>query len=242
MNPIIQILDVRKRFGRNAAVLNGVTFDVRPGQSVALWGSNGAGKTTLIRCLLGLIDFAGDIRVAGLDVRRDGKAARRLLGYVPQELALYDDFRLTEAAHFMARLKGADPAACAPILADLGLAGHERKRVRELSGGMKQRLALGIALLNDPPVLVLDEPTSNLDTAGRASLMELLLGLKAAGKTVLFISHRPEEVSGLADRVLTLEHGNLLTDAAPSRAPVPSPSGPCSEIHNPNVFPTLEFA
>jgi ABC-type multidrug transport system ATPase subunit len=211
---MIDIFDVRKSFGRTR-VLDGVSFSVQPGQSVALWGSNGAGKTTLIRCLLGLADFDGAIRVANLDVRKDGKSARRMIGYVPQELALYDDFRVVEAARFMARLKGADGAACDPLLADLGLAGHERKRVRELSGGLKQRLALAIALLNDPPVLILDEPTSNLDTEARAALMELLLGLKRAGKTILFISHRPEEVHGLADRVLTLEHGRVLSDTAP---------------------------
>jgi ABC-type multidrug transport system ATPase subunit len=213
MSVMIQIADVRKRFGR-ARVLDGVDFDVLAGQSVALWGSNGAGKTTLIRCLLGLIDFDGRIRVAGLDVRRDGKRVRRLLGYVPQELAFYDDFRVIEAARYLARLRDADVSACEPALADLGLLAHARKRVRELSGGMKQRLALSVALLNDPPLLVLDEPTSNLDSAGRQSLMELLLQLKAAGKTILFISHRPEEVRGLADRVLTLEAGRVLTDVA----------------------------
>jgi ABC-type multidrug transport system ATPase subunit len=213
MSVMIQIAGVRKRFGR-ARVLDGVDFDVLAGQSVALWGSNGAGKTTLIRCLLGLIDFEGDIRVAGLDVRRDGKRVRRLLGYVPQELAFYDDFRVIEAARFLARLRGADVAACEAGLADVGLHAHARKRVRELSGGMTQLLALCVALLNVPRLLVLDEPTSNLDSAGRRSLMELLLQLKAAGKTILFISHRPEEVRGLADRVLTLEAGRVLTDVA----------------------------
>jgi ABC-type multidrug transport system ATPase subunit len=211
MSVMIQIDGVRKRFGR-ARVLDGVSFDVLTGQSVALWGSNGAGKTTLIRCVLGLIDFEGGVRVAGLDVRREGKRVRRLLGYVPQELAFYDDFRVIEAARFLARLRGADVGACEAGLASLGLAEHARKRVRELSGGMKQRLALSVALLNDPPVLVLDEPTSNLDSAGRRSLMELLLRVKGMGKTILFISHRPEEVRGLADRVLTLESGRVLTD------------------------------
>jgi ABC-2 type transport system ATP-binding protein/nitrous oxidase accessory protein len=213
MSAHIDILDVRKSFGRTR-VLDGVSFRIEPGQSVALWGSNGAGKTTLIRCALGLIDFDGAIRVAGLDVRRDGKRVRRLLGYVPQELAFYDDFRVIEAARFLARIKGAEDRACQQRLEELGLAAHARKRVRELSGGMKQRLALSIALLNDPPVLVLDEPTSNLDSAARRSLMSLLLDLKHAGKTILFISHRPEEVRGLADRVLTLEYGKVVADAA----------------------------
>jgi ABC-type multidrug transport system ATPase subunit len=93
---------------------------------------------------------------------------------------------------------------------------------------MKQRLALSVALLNNPPLLVLDEPTSNLDSAGRESLMQLLLELKAAGKSILFISHRPEEVAGLADRVLTLEGGRVLTDIATRRshvATVPTSTG-----------------
>src|SRR3954471_7104312 len=154
MIPVLEIHDVRKRFGKTS-ILKGVSFAVRPGQSVALWGSNGAGKTTLIRCLLGLADFDGAIRVANLDVRKDGKSARRMIGYVPQELALYDDFRVVEAARFMARLKGAAPGAVKARLGEVGLlGGHERKRVRELSGGMKQKLALAIALLNDPPILI----------------------------------------------------------------------------------------
>ena len=208
---MIEIVDVHKRYGRSP-ILAGVSFDVLSGKSVALWGSNGAGKTTLIRCMLGLVDFKGVIRVAGLDVRREGKRVRRLLGYVPQELAFYDDFRVIEACRYMAKLRGAEVARCEEGLENLGLLSHARKRVRELSGGMKQRLALSVALLNDPPLLVLDEPTSNLDTAGRESLMRLLLDLKAVGKSILFISHRPEEVAGLADRVLTLERGRVLTD------------------------------
>ena len=217
---MIQIADVHKRYGR-APILAGVSFDVLSGQSVALWGSNGAGKTTLIRCMLGLVDFQGTIRVAGLDVRREGKRVRRLLGYVPQELAFYDDFRVIEACRYMARLRGADVGACEEGLENLGLLSHARKRVRELSGGMKQRLALSVALLNDPPLLVLDEPTSNLDSAGRDSLMRLLLDLKSAGKSILFISHRPEEVAGLADRVLTLECGRVLTDVSVSALNTP---------------------
>ncbi len=213
MSAAIEIISVHKSFGRTR-VLDGVDFTVAPGQSVALWGSNGAGKTTLIRCILGLIDYQGTIRLGGLDVMAHGKKVRRLIGYVPQELAFHDDFRVIEVASFVARLKRAPIESCKRILDDLGMLEHSRKRIRELSGGMKQRLALSVALLNDPPVMVLDEPTSNLDSAGRRSLLSLLLGLKQSGKTLLFISHRPEEVRGLADRVLTLEHGKVLTDRA----------------------------
>ncbi len=213
---MIEIQNIHKRFGKTR-VLNGASCRVEQGQSVALWGSNGAGKTTLLRCLLGLIDFTGDIRVAGMDVRRRGKAARRLIGYVPQELTFYDEYRVAEALRFIARLRGAPRSRCTQCLKSVGLEEHHRKRVRELSGGMKQRLALALALLNDPPILALDEPTSNLDAAARRELLGQLTGLKNAGKTILFISHRPEEVAGLADRVLTLEHGIVADDQAADR-------------------------
>lgn len=216
---MIQIDRLTKAYTRRARVLDQLSCAIPRGQAVAIWGSNGAGKTTLIRCLLGLIDYTGTIEVEGLDVRRHGKAVRRRIGYVPQEMAFYDEFRLSEAMRFVARLRGANRASCDAHLEDVGLSAHARKRVRELSGGMKQRLALALAMLNDPPVLVLDEPTSNLDTAGRRDLFELLIGLKQGGKTIVFISHRNEEVAGLADRVLTLEHGTILRDELLADAP-----------------------
>jgi ABC-type multidrug transport system ATPase subunit len=212
---MIHIDNVRKRYNRRASVLNGVSFRVERGQAVALWGSNGAGKTTLIRCVLGQVDFDGAIAIDGLDVRRHGKAVRRLIGYVPQELAFYDEFGVLEAMRFIARLRRADATQCERLLDDQDLLEHSRKRVRELSGGMKQRLALAMALIDNPPVLVLDEPTSNLDTAGRRALFGLLIDLKQRGKTILFISHRNEEVAGLADRVLTLEGGRVIRDEPP---------------------------
>lgn len=208
---MIQIQDLHKRFGR-IRVLNGTTCRVKPGQSVALWGPNGAGKTTLLRCVLGLIDFQGQIHIDGLNVRRYGKLVRRRVGYVPQEIAFYDDYRVIEVVRLIARLRGATRRDVVSCLPGVGLEEHRRKRVRELSGGMKQRLALGLALLNDPPVLALDEPTSNLDSGARNELLSRLIKLKNAGKTILFISHRPEEVIGLADRVLTLEQGRVVAD------------------------------
>ncbi len=205
---------VTKRFGRIAAV-DDVSFELAPGQAVALWGSNGAGKTTLIRCLLGVIRFKGSISVSGADTRRAGKRARAHIGYVPQELAFHDDTRVGSAMRFFSDLRRADPGRCGVLLEQVGLSGHERKRVRDLSGGMKQRLALAVAMLSDPPVIVLDEPTSNLDAAGRAEVVDSLSGLKDQGKTILFASHRPDEVIALADRVLVMDSGRLVRDTTP---------------------------
>lgn len=211
---MITARNVTKRFGRVTAV-DDLSFTIEQGSAVALWGSNGAGKTTLIRCLLGILRFRGRIAVAGHDARRHGKAVRRLIGYVPQELAFHDDMRLGPAMSFFAGLRGVRRERAVELLAHVGLAGHEHKRVRDLSGGMKQRLALAVAMLSDPPVIVLDEPTSNLDAAGRGEVVDTLKGLKAAGKTIVFASHRPDEVVALADRMLLLERGRLVRGATP---------------------------
>ncbi|TWT44576.1 putative ABC transporter ATP-binding protein YxlF [Phycisphaerae bacterium RAS1] len=215
--PILRIEKLTKRFGRNTAV-DQLSLDVQPGAAVALWGTNGAGKTTIIKCLLGLHSFRGCVRIGNFDVRRDGKAARRLVGYVSQELAFYDELTTTDTLRFFARLKGCDASTASvhAALARVGLIEHAAKRVGELSGGMKQRLALAVALLADPPLLLLDEPTSNLDARARRQFLELLRGLKESGKTVVYSTHRAEEVSFLADRLVMLERGRVVQDGPPA--------------------------
>lgn len=218
---MISIDHVTKQFGRAVAV-DDACLELAPGQSVALWGANGAGKTTLIRCVLGLVRYRGDIHVAGLDARREGKRARLAIGYVPQELGFYDELRVGEALRYFARLRGVLPQRAA--LESVGLAGHERKRVRELSGGMKQRLALAIALLGDPPILVLDEVTASLDAVGRTEFVGFLERLGGLGRTMLFASHRIEEVAVLARQVAIMERGRL-TRVVPTAEFVAQQSG-----------------
>ena len=205
---MIQFESLTKQFGRFTAV-DSLSFEVEPRQAVALWGPNGAGKTTAIKCLIGLLRYQGRILVDGLDAHKQGKAVRRLLGYVPQELAFYDDLGTLDTALFYARLKQVPAARAGEVLAQVGLAEHAGKPVGALSGGMKQRLALGLALLAEPPILVLDEPTSSLDAAARDQFLHLLVDVKAAGKTVIFTSHRLEEIEALADQVLAMERGKL---------------------------------
>lgn len=205
---MIECIDLTKRYGKFIAV-DHLTLQVAERSALALWGANGAGKTTVIKCLLGLLRFEGAIRVDGLDVRRQGRAVRQRIGYVPQELAFYKEMTAVEMAAFYARLKGAPAERIDPVLEQVGLSEHLAKPVGALSGGMKQRLALGLALLSDPPVLVMDEPTSNLDAAARSQLLRLLAQVKAAGKTILFTSHRIEEVEALADAVAVMERGRL---------------------------------
>lgn len=206
---MISIRTVTRRFGRAVAV-DGVSLEIASGDSVALWGANGAGKTTLLRCVLGLLRFRGAISVDGCDVRSDGKRARLRIGYVPQELGFHDDLGVAEAVRFFARLKGVALGSTEPTLERVGLPGQGRKRIRELSGGMKQRLALAIAMLGDPPVLVLDEVTASLDACGREEFVTLLKRLSGSGRTMLFASHRIDEVTTLAKRALLLERGKAV--------------------------------
>jgi len=217
--PMLQVAQLTKRYGA-FTVLDNVTFEVQPGEAIALWGANGAGKSTLIKAFLGLITFEGRLRVADYDTQTEGKAARRSVGYVPQEMAFYD-LTTRETVEFYARLKGvslnlADHVP--PLLVRLGLSEHLAKPVAALSGGLKQRLALALALLADPPILLLDEPTANLDADAQRDYLKLLMDLrKNEGKTIVFASHRLEEVEALASRVFVLEQGRLVATLTPAQ-------------------------
>ena len=203
----VQATQLTKRYGKVEA-LRDVSFLLASGQSVALWGPNGAGKTTLIKAILGLIDYQGSVAVDGLDTRRQGKRVRSLIGYVPQEAVFYD-WSVQATMAFYARLKRADAASIPALLDRLGLSEHSRKPVPALSGGLKQRLALAVALLGNPRILLLDEPMANLDAQARQDYLTLLATLRREGRMLIFASHRVEEVEALADEVLVLESGRL---------------------------------
>ena len=207
--------DVTKRYG-SVAALSGVSFDIGPGEAVALWGPNGAGKTTILRCILGLARYTGEIRVEGHDPRRDGRAVRRAIGYVPQSLPV-SPMTVGEMVSFVAALKRTERDAAMERLASLGIADQRDKAISALSGGMKQRLALALALIGSPRILLRDEPTANLDARGRAELLDLLSGLNREGLTILFSSHRPDDVLALAQRILMIERGKVQRDATPAQ-------------------------
>ena len=212
--PALVVHDLIKRFGEKTAI-DHVTFHVKAGETVVLWGPNGAGKTTLLRCILGLFRFEGAITVLGCETLREGKAVRALTGFVPQELGLHGEQTVAEAVTFYARLRRVPLARALSLLDRWQLAEVSHSLVRTLSGGMKQKLALVIALLADPPMMLLDEPTSNLDVRARRELGTVLEQLKTAGRTILFCSHRTSEISRLADRVVVLEQGRKITEGAP---------------------------
>ncbi len=205
---------ISKRFGKVVA-LDDVSFTIQAGESVAFWGANGAGKTTALRCMLGLHSFEGQFTLNEIDVQKQGKSARRLVGYVPQEFAFYD-MSVLETLAFYARLKKTPAERIGEVLEKVQLTDHQSKGVNELSGGLKQRLALAIALLADPPFMLLDEPTASLDTRAQYDFMQMIRDLNDAGKTIIFTSHRIEEVTALANRVLMLVDGKLTKDFTPA--------------------------
>lgn len=210
----IEVEGLRKRFGSLEAV-RGVSFQVQEGEAVALWGPNGAGKTTILRCILGLLSYEGSVRVGGREVAEHGREVRAQIGFVPQELGLYRDFTVEELLLFFARLRGVEPERVLGVLSSLDLEEVREVRVQNLSGGMQQRVSLAIALLSDPPILLLDEPTANLDLASRSAFLQMLARFKEAGKTLLFTSHRFEEVRALADRVIALDSGRIVAEGTP---------------------------
>jgi nitrous oxidase accessory protein len=211
---VIEVQNLTKRYSDKLAIHN-VSFTVPPGQSIALWGPNGAGKTTILRCLLGQTRYDGRITIAGLSPASDGKEIRALIGYVPQEPLTFD-LTVSELCALIAGLRGVPRSQIVPHLERFGLADTLSQPVTTLSGGMKQKLALALALFGDPPILLLDEPTANLDSKSHGELLGLLLSLKRQGRNLVFTSHRWAEVKALADQVVLLEHGEQIGVKQPS--------------------------
>lgn len=210
---MIRVSGLTKRY--RSVVVDDFSMTVDKGDAVALWGPNGAGKTTVIRCILGLVAYEGEIKVAGRDARTQGKAVRSLIGYVPQELSFYDDMKVLDLLDYSAALRHLSRRRVDEVVDLIELGDHTRKLVRELSGGLKQRLGIGAALLPDPEILLLDEPTSNLDAQARDAAVRLLEELRHEGKTLLVTSHHMEEVGMLVDRVIAMEDGKKKTECAP---------------------------
>jgi ABC-2 type transport system ATP-binding protein len=212
VEPVVTLRGVTKRFGALEA-LGGVDLDVLPGEIFALLGPNGAGKTTLISIVAGLLRAtAGEARVLGHDVVRDYRTTRRAVGLVPQELNFDPFFTVEEtlriqAGYFDVRLP---EERLVEILEALDLVSRRHTNSRALSGGMKRRLLIGKALVHDPRVLFLDEPTAGVDVELRRALWRYVRRLRERGTTIVLTTHYLDEAEELADRVGVIDRGRLL--------------------------------
>jgi Cu-processing system permease protein len=221
---MIELRDVSKSFGRRR-VLDGVSMDVRPGRITLLLGPNGAGKSTLLRGILGIERCEGQIRVDGFDATADGRQVRARIGYLPQHGGLAPDLTVAETLAFFAALRGVPADRCGALLDEADLRGHETARAGELSGGLCQRLGFAVALLGQPPILVLDEPSASLDVASRQWLAGRLRRLADAGRTVVVSTHACQELFAVADDRITMAEGRVasIEHAAPSTASAAQP-------------------
>ncbi|MDR3409910.1 MAG: ATP-binding cassette domain-containing protein [Formivibrio sp.] len=215
----LSVSGLRKSYEGNE-VLGGIDFSVPPGTCFGLLGPNGAGKTTTLRCCLGLTTpDAGTIHLGGYAVPVDAEIARERVGVVPQFDNLDPDFTVSENLMVWAKyfaIKNDDIRARIPALLDFaGLKGKEQASIQSLSGGMKRRLTLARALVNNPDIVFLDEPTTGLDPQARHLIWDRLKHLTAHGKTLILTTHFMDEAERLCDRLIILDHGQLITEGHP---------------------------
>jgi len=216
--PIVEVQNLAKHFGAFKAVA-GISFAVRRGEIFGFLGPNGAGKSTTIRMLCGLLKpTAGTGRVAGFDIMRETESIKTRIGYMSQKFSLYDELTVEENIDFYSGIyrlpKTKKLERKAWVLEMAGLTAHRRSRTGVLSGGWKQRLALGCAVLHEPPVLFLDEPTSGVDPNSRRQFWDLIYDLSSHGVTVFVTTHYMEE-SEYCDRLGIIYRGELIALGPP---------------------------
>jgi ABC-2 type transport system ATP-binding protein len=206
---VIVAKDLRKKYDDITAV-NGISFEVRRGEVFGMLGPNGAGKTTTIEILEGMRDAdSGDAIINGINVKEDANAVKAIIGVQLQQNAFFDNLKLAEIVDLYARLYRAkvDPVE---ILSRVGLDHRKNSKYAELSGGQKQRLSIAVALVNDPVILFLDEPTTGLDPQARRQLWALVKKIQADGSTIMLTTHYMEEAEELCDRIAVIENGDII--------------------------------
>ena len=212
---MLELIDITKKFKKTAAVKN-VNMFIEKGEIVGLLGPNGAGKSTAISMLSSLVEpTSGDVRFHNKSIVKNPQSLRKIIGIVPQEIALYEDLSAEENMKFFGRiyrLKGEElQNKIAEVLEQIGLTDRKKDIVKTFSGGMKRRLNIGVAMLHDPEILVMDEPTVGIDPQSRNYILETIKRLNQEREmTVLYTSHYMEEVEFLCDRIYIMDKGNLI--------------------------------
>ncbi len=218
-NYAVEARDLTRRFGNFTAV-DRITIAVRRGEVFGFLGANGAGKTTAIRMFCGLLKpTSGEGRVAGLDIMRESEKIKRRIGYMSQKFSLYDDLKVKENLHFFGGVYGLPDGELQTrlkeSLARFNLESVEHEMTERLPPGWKQRLALGCALMHDPEIIFLDEPTGGVDPVARRHFWDIIHGLAAAGKTVFVTTHYMDEAE-YCDRISIMHRGRLIALDTPA--------------------------
>jgi ABC-2 type transport system ATP-binding protein len=227
--PAVVVDNLRKRYGAVAAV-DGVTFSVEPGEIFGLIGPNGAGKTTTVECIVGLRQpDEGRIAVCGIDARRDPREARARVGAALQTTALQDKITPREALELFGALYGSTVSA-AELIDRFGLEEKADSPFDALSGGQKQRVALALAFVNDPDLIVLDEPTAGLDPPSRRDLRARISAIRGGARAVLLTTHDMSEAQELCDRLAIINHGRIIATGTPAQVTARSTAMPTVSI------------
>ena len=231
----LRVVDLRYAYGKALAV-DGVAFEVRPGEIFGRLGPNGAGKTTTISIMSGLLTPAsGQVLVFGEEVTADGGRARARMGVVPQEIALYEELSAEENLRFWGRLYGLAGRALedsARRALDLvGLADRAKARVKTYSGGLKRRLNLAAGLVHGPDLLLLDEPTVGIDPQARLRILDVVRDQAKSGRAILYTSHYLEEAEQICDRLAIIDHGRVLASGTVAELRRLVGEGPVVHLH-----------
>jgi len=204
---MIEIKNLRKAYDDQVIFED---FNLTVGKEiVGLIGANGTGKTTLFKCILGLIEFQGQITMSGINVAKHPLKAHKEIGYIPQYLPLWNEITVYECVQFFCNLRKVNLKRGLELLDFFDLKKHQKKSISTLSGGMRQKLSIAIALIPDPPILLLDEPTANLDAWATKEVISTINDWRGK-KVVLFASHRIEEIVTISDRLVQISEGKAI--------------------------------
>ena len=243
MKPAVVLKEVVKRFGDFTAV-DRISLEVATGEIFGFLGPNGAGKSTTIRMLCGLLrPTSGEGSVHGLDIVTQSEEIKARLGYMSQRFSLYNDLSVEENMEFFGGIYGLDSRSCEKrtdeILALIGLTDRRRALTSELPGGLKQRLALGCALLHKPPTIFLDEPTSGVDPGTRRNFWDLIYALADEGVTLFVTTHYMEEAE-YCNRIALIDHGQLIALGSPAELKGQHLTGRIYEVETTDVLRAAE--
>lgn len=244
MEYAVEAIGLTKRFGEFTAV-DGISFQVKEGEIFAFLGPNGCGKSTTIRMLCGIITpTSGTGRVAGFDILTQADRVKERIGYMSQRFSLYEDLSVRENLEFYAGVYQVSQERRADRIAELismaGLEGRETELAGNLSGGWKQRLALGCSIVHSPPILFLDEPTAGVDPVSRRLFWEMIYGLSDSGVTVFVTTHYMDEAEH-AHRVSLMQAGKLIACASPDELKSASQPGSLLEVDAEPLVSAMEL-